>query len=452
MVRQHLDHPDREVERVIGVGEVSRRLRQIEDLRRRLARRPAHEERDVVLVRVRADVDGIAAAAQRFGHAQREVALPAGVVDVVVMEMDRAVFVWRRAPVHLGAGPVIAGHSARRQVHRLAVQRVARDVDHALGRDRLRKIPGADQASPQALRQRALMQRQRLVERQGATRQARAVDAAVVMRLGPAPTAGLGAGEAGGHQQRRFGRGRSEGDRALRARRRLEARVRNLPALVHADQASREVVARADEAPDALEQRLAGAHGRDAAVAVAQAQRRPAAGIDDQLETGAALGRPAGQQHLLAQPRRGRPDHRLHGEPVPPGELRRRRHEHVRAVVDRLMAALVRAVDRAVDGWELYARAIRVEVAAHHAHELRAIRPRLLAAHHEPDRLAGLHADLVAVAGDALDHAVSLAGSGRTLERRCGWSARLGALTPGRGRCTSSSAGGRRSARRPRAR
>ena len=36
MVGQHLDDLGREVERVVGVGEVSRGLRQIEDLRRRL--------------------------------------------------------------------------------------------------------------------------------------------------------------------------------------------------------------------------------------------------------------------------------------------------------------------------------------------------------------------------------------------------------------------------------
>src|SRR5207244_11664976 len=75
-----------------------------------------------------------------------------GVLEVVVVKMDRAVLGGRVDEMCLAAGPVMAGHRARRGVDAASVQVVARGVGDAVGGDAVRadavsEVPSRDQSS-----------------------------------------------------------------------------------------------------------------------------------------------------------------------------------------------------------------------------------------------------------------------------------------------------------------
>ena len=130
--------------REVGVDLVGEGRDEIEDLGLRLADLRPHEERNDVAVRAAAQLHAVDAALQVLRHREAEVVGPAAVVQVVVVEMDRAVVMRRALPVALGAGPGRALHRARRQVDQLAVQAVGAGVLdlhrlHAAG-----EIPGRD--------------------------------------------------------------------------------------------------------------------------------------------------------------------------------------------------------------------------------------------------------------------------------------------------------------------
>ncbi len=77
---------------LVGVGHVGEGGEQEEDIRARCAGPRPHEERDVVLFVLRApEPRSVDAARQVAGHLVHEVCLPARIVDIVVMEVDRRV-------------------------------------------------------------------------------------------------------------------------------------------------------------------------------------------------------------------------------------------------------------------------------------------------------------------------------------------------------------------------
>src|SRR5262249_50983721 len=69
---------------------------------------------------------------------------PAGVVDVVAVEMDGAVMGGLTLPVMLLAGPVPALHAAGRQMEEPAVMAGGADIDGPGAADILREIPAGD--------------------------------------------------------------------------------------------------------------------------------------------------------------------------------------------------------------------------------------------------------------------------------------------------------------------
>ena len=176
---------------VVGIGQVAVGRDDDRDPRRGPVLGRAHHEGDVVLGRRRflaADPEpgGVEAALQPLRRGERKIRVPAGIVDVVVVEVDGAVFLPRMVVDDLVAGPVVAGHAARRQVDRVAVEHVRRGVDDVGGRDALGdvglKVPGAHHDAPQVGGAALEAARERvdpvLVEGHGG--EARTVDLAVV--------------------------------------------------------------------------------------------------------------------------------------------------------------------------------------------------------------------------------------------------------------------------------
>ncbi len=62
------------------------------------------------------DADGVDSRRKVVGNHEREIGLPAEVVDVVLVEVDGGIVLGGVAPAHLAAVPGRAGHRPRRQV------------------------------------------------------------------------------------------------------------------------------------------------------------------------------------------------------------------------------------------------------------------------------------------------------------------------------------------------
>ncbi len=83
-----------------------------------------HEGLDMLRAVLARDPGAVDRASNTLRHLHLEVGLPFCVVDVVFMKMDRAALFGRVAPVVDGAGPVVAGYRAGRQIYRFPAQAV----------------------------------------------------------------------------------------------------------------------------------------------------------------------------------------------------------------------------------------------------------------------------------------------------------------------------------------
>ena len=80
-----------DLDMAVGVGPVARRRQQEGQWRPRSAARRAHHERHVVLMAVLREMGAVQAARQLLRHGEGEIALPAAVVEVVIVKMDSTV-------------------------------------------------------------------------------------------------------------------------------------------------------------------------------------------------------------------------------------------------------------------------------------------------------------------------------------------------------------------------
>ena len=337
-----------------------------------------------------------------------EARAPAGVVEIVVVEVDRTPLRGRPAPVHLGAVPVVAGDRALGRIHGAAVQVVGRAVGHTIAADVSGKIPETERVRRRHVRARRRRGGLQLGRRERAAGQARPVDLAVEVPRG-SPPAVLDR-LVGGADEERAGWRRLSRERRGDGGGRLEARrVVGERCLTQRDRVRHQVDRRAHVIPAPGGQRHA---RRDDRAAVQERQR--AGLVEHQREAGAPILRPRAHDDL---PRRRGPDRhaggldeRLHGEARQAAERLGVVHDHVRAGVDGLGRAGVVAVDRRRQVDRLEAGALRSAVATHHPDDLRAIAPGPVeGADHEADLLAGRDAERLGVAeharhGDAHGH------------------------------------------------
>ena len=189
------------------VGEIADGRGQERDARRgRAARRP-DEERHVVLAGYGPQPRRVHPARQVRRRLEGEADLPCRVQEVVVVEVDRPVLLWRAPVVHLRGVPQVARHRPRRQVHGAAVEPASRRVPHPVGLDVGREVPRRGRV----VRPRAVRDRLDLGPAERARVDARVVDLAVVM-----PGHAAVGGRVGRHVQRHVGRRqRSHGRRLL---------------------------------------------------------------------------------------------------------------------------------------------------------------------------------------------------------------------------------------------
>src|SRR5215831_2845799 len=76
-----------------------------------------------------------------LGDGHLEIGIPAAIVEVVLMKMDRGVMPWPMPPGCLFAGPARAAYRPRRQVAEGALQRVRPAVEDAVACYFLAEIP-----------------------------------------------------------------------------------------------------------------------------------------------------------------------------------------------------------------------------------------------------------------------------------------------------------------------
>ena len=112
------------------------------------APRRAHHERQMLLMPpVRRGQPRRVAARQIVRHRQSEVLRPAGILQIVPMEVDGAVLVRGQPIAGLLAAEVVAGHRACRQIHDAPVPAVAGHVARKGGADVAREVPRAGQGA-----------------------------------------------------------------------------------------------------------------------------------------------------------------------------------------------------------------------------------------------------------------------------------------------------------------
>ena len=269
---------------LVGVGHVLDRRQQEGDAIGP-PRRRQHHEGHVLLGPLGPEPRGIDPARHARRHGPFEVHLPAGVVKIVVVEVDGAVLVPRVAPAHLLAREIPPGHAARGQVDDLAVAMVGGTVGNPDRRDVSREIPGAQDVGREAGRDRLVPHALDLQTVQGAADQPGRIDLAVVESVHQR-AALLPPLEGAGHDDRRAVPERRRPDIALRRAAVFHARVRQQRLLIDRDPAGLRVVARGGEIPVAFEQRPANRDSLDRAVRQAEAKRDGARLVDDEGEAG----------------------------------------------------------------------------------------------------------------------------------------------------------------------
>jgi hypothetical protein len=165
---------------VVRVGKIGGGGGQERRRRARAAARRAHvEDHPELGAAVGLEAERVHAAARVGRDGQGEAGPPAGVVEVVVVEVDGPVLLRRPAPVHLAAVPVVACDGALGRVHGAAVPVIGRAIGHAVGGNVGGEIPEADRVlggDPCAPRSGG---RHELRRRQRAARERRGVELAV---------------------------------------------------------------------------------------------------------------------------------------------------------------------------------------------------------------------------------------------------------------------------------
>ena len=386
----------------VGVGHVARGGQQEADLRGRRAARRTHGKGDVFLTATLApEPRGIDAALQPLRAGEGEIDLPARVVDVVLVEVDRAVLLRRVLPVHLAAVPAPAGDGAGRQVDQAAVQSVGGEIGRPRRLDALGEVPGADDGGGERAVRRADLGKLHLRRGQHAIGDARAVDAPVVEAAADgAPL--VDTPEVGAHGQRRVVLARTAQLGLLLQ----DAGVVHLGVVVErllhqSDLLGLGVVGRGDEVPLVRDQRTVGGGHLDVALAVAEAERKRAVLLgDDEGRARLVAVAPVGDQRLGAAIGRRRPDEGLEGKALQPLDRGMSRHFHEGAVVADLPAPLVGAARAGPDHLLLDAGAVGVLVAADEADDV-ALVGGGFGTHHEVDGLSRRHADAVGITRDS---------------------------------------------------
>src|SRR5438045_3418741 len=92
-------------------------------------------------------MNGIDGAWQIGRDAPLEVRLPAGILEIVLIEINRVILVRRRDEMYVAVGPARAGNSAHGGVERTAFKAVGSEIDHAIGIDGRSEMPSAGNAS-----------------------------------------------------------------------------------------------------------------------------------------------------------------------------------------------------------------------------------------------------------------------------------------------------------------
>ncbi len=165
--------------------------------------RPARRtdgERQVVLVVAGLEPGGVDAARQVGRDRQLEVGLPAGVLEIVAMEVDGAVLAGSLAPIGLVAREVVAGDGAGRHVRRRAVAVVAGDVGDAVGRHVEAEVPCADEVGAERRRARPVTSARAV---SASSSRARPISRGRSSRPSKCRVAPAAVGRCGEHQRRR---------------------------------------------------------------------------------------------------------------------------------------------------------------------------------------------------------------------------------------------------------
>src|SRR6516165_3968204 len=98
-------------------------------------------ERHDVLLAAAAQPHAIDARRHALGDGHLEIGIPAAIVEVVLVEMDRGVMPWPMPPGCLFASPARAAYRPRRQIAQGAMQRVRPAVEDAVACYFLAEIP-----------------------------------------------------------------------------------------------------------------------------------------------------------------------------------------------------------------------------------------------------------------------------------------------------------------------
>ena len=385
---------------LIGIGHVAGRRDQEQRIGRRLAARRQDEEGNPLDLVPILEPGGIEAAAQMARHLEDDIGLPAGIVEIVVVKMDRAVLSRRAPPIELGGIPVPALHRPGGKIDQPSVEAVGGPVANAIARHVQGEVPGPDQIGAIGGRRGLADGEPQQSGRQSAAIEAGAVDLAVEMRRG------LGAGrsgiQAGGEGEGARGlAGRDLGD-DLALRRALVAGIGLLRLLDQQDAAALRVEGGADEIPFPGEQGPAGRDLGMAAGAILEDQRQAAAGVEGKGEAAAA--RTAIDENLRAPGWRRRPDHGGERKSREAVQGRAIRHDGIGAGGDLLPPSRIIAGDAAGHHLLPEARALRVQIGADQANDLQMVVGMALAARLEGDLLAGRHGEAVGVTEDRTAH------------------------------------------------
>src|SRR5215831_13026052 len=96
---------------------------------RRCAQTRPDEERDMIFSLARANLHSIDPAGQTVRYSQGKVRRPAGVLEVVVMEVKRSVLVRSLREILLATAPVMTRYAACGHINALAMEAVSGRVD-----------------------------------------------------------------------------------------------------------------------------------------------------------------------------------------------------------------------------------------------------------------------------------------------------------------------------------